>query len=63
VQDIVGTLLYYRHAVDPAILPFISAIKSRQAQGVEAVADACHQLLDYVLLYDPMQASAASQAA
>jgi hypothetical protein len=48
VQDIVGTLLYYRHTVDPTILPAISAIASRQAQGTEAVANACHQLLDYV---------------
>jgi hypothetical protein len=48
MQDIVGTLLYYRCAVDPTILPAISAIASGQAQGMEAVADACHQLLDYV---------------
>jgi hypothetical protein len=48
IQDIVGTLLYYGHAVDPTILPAISPIVSQQAQGTEAVADACHQLLDYV---------------
>jgi hypothetical protein len=48
VQDTVGTLLYYGRAVDPTILPAISAIASQQAQGMEAVADACHQLLDYV---------------
>jgi hypothetical protein len=48
MQDIVGTLLYYRSAVDPTILPAISAIASQQAQGMEAVADACHQILDYV---------------
>jgi hypothetical protein len=48
MQDIVGTLLYYGCAVDPTILPAISAIASQQAQGTEAVADACHQLLNYV---------------
>jgi hypothetical protein len=48
VQVIVGTLLYYGRAVDPTILPAINAIASRQAKGMEAVADACHQLLDYV---------------
>jgi hypothetical protein len=48
VQDIFGTLLYHRCAVDPTILPAISAIPSQQAQGTEAMPDACHQLLDYV---------------
>jgi hypothetical protein len=48
VQDIVGTLLYYGRAVDPTILPAIRAIASRQAQGTEGMADACHQLLEYV---------------
>jgi len=48
MQDIVDTLLCYGHAVDPIILPAISAIASRQAPGTEAMADACHQLLDYV---------------
>jgi hypothetical protein len=35
-------------AVDPTIVPAISAIASRQAQGTEAMANACHQLLDYI---------------
>ncbi len=42
MQDIVGTLLYYKHTVDPTILPAISANASHQAQGMEAVTDACH---------------------
>jgi hypothetical protein len=46
LQNIVGTLLYYGRAVDLTILPAISAIPSQQAQGTEAMADACHQLLD-----------------
>ncbi len=48
MQDIVGTLLYYRCMVDLTILPAISAIAPRQAQGMEDVAKTCHQLLDYV---------------
>jgi hypothetical protein len=48
VQDIVGTLIYYGCAVDLTILPAISAIASRQAQGMDIVSDACHQLLDYI---------------
>lgn len=48
VQDIVGTLLYYARAVDSTLLTALSAIAARQANGTEAVADACNQLLDYV---------------
>ncbi len=47
MQDIVGTL-YYKGAADPTILPVISNIASHQAQGTEAVIDACHQLLDCI---------------
>jgi hypothetical protein len=48
VQDIVDTPLCYGRVVDPTILPAISAIAPCQAQGMEAMADVCHQLLDYV---------------
>jgi hypothetical protein len=48
VQDNVGTLLYYARAVDPTLLAALSTIATRQANGTWAVADACHQLLDYV---------------
>jgi hypothetical protein len=48
MQAIVRTLHYYGCAVNVTILPAVSAIVSRQAQSAEAVADACHQLLDYV---------------
>ncbi len=48
MQDVVETLLYYGRACDPTILPAISAIASQQAQDMEAMAGACHQLLDYV---------------
>ncbi len=48
VQDIVGTLLYYARAVDPTLLTALSTIAAKKANGTWAVANACHQLLDYV---------------
>ena len=48
VQKIVGTLLYYGRAVDSTLLTALSAIAARQSNGTQAVAEACHQLLDYV---------------
>jgi hypothetical protein len=51
VQDIIGTLLYYAQAVDPMLLATLSTIKVQQSNGTQAVANACHQLLDYVVTY------------
>jgi hypothetical protein len=48
VQDIIGTLLYYARSVDPTLLAALSAIAACQSNGTQTVADACHQLLDYV---------------
>jgi hypothetical protein len=48
VQDIIGTLLYYAWAIDPTLLAALSAIATQQANDTWAIADACHQLLDYV---------------
>jgi hypothetical protein len=48
IQKIVGTLLYYGQAVDSTLLTALSAIAARQSNGTQAVAEACHQLLDYV---------------
>ena len=48
VQKIVGTLLYYGRAVDSTLLTALSTIAARQSNGTQAVANACHQLLDYV---------------
>ena len=48
VQDIVGTLLYHRRALDPTLLAALSTIASRQAHSTKALQTACHQLLDYV---------------
>jgi hypothetical protein len=51
VQDIVGTLLYYAWAINPTLLAALSTITTRQAKGTRAVANACHQLLDYVAMH------------
>jgi hypothetical protein len=49
IQDIVGILLYYARAVDPTLLATLSAIFAAcQSKGTRAVANACHQLLDYI---------------
>jgi hypothetical protein len=48
IQDIISFLVYYAPAVDPTLLAALSTIAAQQANGTRAVADACHQLLDYV---------------
>eukprot|EP00957_Ditylum_brightwellii_P198590 15135833-Ditylum_brightwellii.AAC.1 len=48
VQDIVGTLLYYAHVVDPMLAAALSTIASQQANATKNAEEACHQLLDYV---------------
>jgi hypothetical protein len=48
VQDIVGTLLYYRRAVNSTLLASLSPIAAHQSHGIKALQEACHQPLDYV---------------
>jgi hypothetical protein len=48
IQDINDTLLYYAQGVDSTLLAGLSAITAHQSNGTRAVADACHQLLNYV---------------
>ena len=48
VQNIVGTLLYYGRAINSTPLTALSTNMARQSNGTQAVAEACHQLLDYV---------------
>jgi hypothetical protein len=48
VQDIISILLYYAGAVYQTLLAILNAIAARQSNGTQAVADACHQLLNYV---------------
>ncbi len=42
---------HYARAVDPTLLAALSAIAMQQANGTRAVANACHQLLDYVAMH------------
>jgi hypothetical protein len=42
-----GTLLYYGRAVDPTILPALSAIATEQAKPTEKTKGKVKQLLDY----------------
>ncbi len=55
IQDIVDTLLYYAHAVDPTLLAALSAIAAHQSNGTRAVVDACHNS-STTSLHIPMQA-------
>ncbi len=48
VQNIVRTLLYYGRAVNATLLTALSAIAAGQSNRTQAVAKACHQLLNYV---------------
>ena len=51
IQKIVGTLLYYGRVVGSTLLTALSAIAARQSNGTQAVAEAYHQLLDYVVMH------------
>ena len=51
IQGIIGSLLYYAHAVDNKLLAILSAISSHQAKATENTAMAVNQLLDYVATY------------
>ena len=51
VQGIVGSLLYYAHAVNNKLLATLSAISSQQAKATENTAKAVNQVLDYVATY------------
>ena len=47
LQQIIGTFLFYGHAIDPTILTALSKLSSNQATTTEATKCACHQFLDY----------------
>ena len=48
IQEIVGSLLYYAHAVDNKLLVALSAIAARQSQATVALELAVALLLDFV---------------
>ncbi len=47
IQGVAGTLLYYARAVDPTILPTLSAIGTKQATPTQTTMETIIQLLDY----------------
>jgi hypothetical protein len=51
IQEIVGSLLYYAHAVDNKLLVALSAIAACQAKPTIATEIAVNHLLDYVATY------------
>ena len=51
VQAVVGSLLYYARAVDPTMLPAVTAIASAQANPTALVLSQAHCLLAYAATY------------
>jgi hypothetical protein len=51
IQGIIGTLLYYPHAVDNKLLATLSTLSSQQATTTEATNVAMNQLLNYLVTY------------
>ena len=47
VQEVLGMLLFYAHAVDSTMLPTIGTLASQQAHGTKATLEALTQLLNY----------------
>ena len=47
LQQIIGTFLFYGHAVDPTLLTALSELSSSQATATNATKCACKQFLDY----------------
>ncbi len=59
IQEIIGSLLYYAHAVDNKLLVALSAIAAKQSKATVTTEHAVHLLLDYV---PPTQMTASSIA-
>jgi hypothetical protein len=51
IQDIIGSLLYYAHAVDNKLLMALNAIAAKQSKATVTMEQAVHLLLDYVTTY------------
>ena len=52
VQQIIGTVLYYRRSVDLTVLPVVGSIASEQDSATENTKKKCTQLLDYLATHD-----------
>jgi hypothetical protein len=51
VQEVLGTLLFYAHALDSTMLPAIGTLASQQAHGTKAMLEALMQLLNYCAMH------------
>jgi hypothetical protein len=51
LQQVIGTLLFYVHAVDPTMLVTLGTLAAAQAWGTEAAAKALTRLLNYAATY------------
>lgn len=51
IQEVVGSLLYCGHGVDPTILVVLSAIAARQTIVSPKTVEAVWQILEYVVTY------------
>jgi hypothetical protein len=51
IHKIVGSLIYYAHAVDNKLLVALSVISARQAKATVTTEQAVHLQLDYVATY------------
>ena len=51
IQSIAGAFLYYGRAVDPTILPALTAIASAQSTPTQHTLNACKMLMDYMWTY------------
>jgi hypothetical protein len=51
IQAIVGSLLYYAHAVDPTMLPALNEICTQQSSPTESTKIKADMLLDYACTY------------
>jgi hypothetical protein len=48
IQKIVGSILYYAHAVDMTVLAALSTIAIKQTKATQQTNDWCIQILDYL---------------
>ena len=47
LQQIIGTFLFYSHAINPTLLTALSELSSAQATATDATKCACQEFLDY----------------
>ena len=47
IQEVIGVLLYYAHAIDPTLLVALNTLALQQAAATQATAKAIDQLLNY----------------